>query len=383
MAFPTLYRSIEDYTTDQIARIQLNGAPITDFTFGGAGRTLLESVGTVLSKQSLVLDQLQRDVFVATATGDFLDRRAADFQVLRKSAVAATGTIRATRQATNGALSIPAGWGALQTKPVTGQTSVSFVTTGTLDFADTVATADAPAQCVVGGAIGNLADQTQLLAVNPINGIQTDGGFKAQGAFAGGVDVETDDQLRVRIPIEVQGRVGGTDLAFLAAALRVPGVLSGKVLRAGDARFDTSVVSPGNVEVYYEGTGGLLSQVTSEAATAARTNQQVSAFQAATVNALADVVVFALTGTDTGLLTANAKAALKATVENTGVGEKARYSIAIQGLHAIPEVVSVGIPFNDFRKASDPDNTVGDIDPGSNRVLALPDGNITVAVSLI
>jgi hypothetical protein len=67
------------------------------------------------------------------------------------------------------------------------------------------------------------------------------------------VDAETDDQLRARVPIEVQGRVKGTPAALLAAALRIPGVTSANVLEAGDTRTSGGTIAAGACEVYYEG----------------------------------------------------------------------------------------------------------------------------------
>lgn len=382
MAATSLYKSPEEYLAAAIAKVQAQGSKITDFSIESAARALYEGLAAMLSEHSLVVDQLRSDSYLATAVGAALDRKAGDYQVGRKAAQMASGTIRLTRQATGTAVTIPAGFGDLVTTPAPGLPSIAFRTTenavfGTADTFKVVA-----AVAVVGGAAGNIAANTGLLFTTPVAGFAVDGGAKAETTFGGGVDAESDDALRFRVPLEVQARVKGRKESFLAAALRIPGVESAQVLQAGDTKPDTSTVPGGNVFVYYEGAAGLLAAVQTECSNAAVAGQLVTVVTATAKPVIADLTVFCDAGVDVVALAAAVKAAVLAVVNVVGVGGSGRSSNAIRAVQQIEEVVSQTIPWTDLRFATATDNTFGDLvaPVGSYPTLALVDVAVTVSV---
>lgn len=379
----SIYQAPEDYIELLIASIQAGGSKLTDFHVGGATRSFFEAQAVGLSAHSLILDQMRRDMHLATAAGEALDARGNDLQVARKAGVVATGTVTISRPAAGAAVTIPAGWAQLLTQPAPGQTPIAFQTTEDAVFAggDTSKTVAAVALTV--GAIGNIASGTVLYPNQPVSGFQTDGGFAAGSTFAAGVDVESDDAYRKRIPIEVQGRVNGTDVALEAGALSVPGVSSANVLVAGATRANGSTVPAGSVEVYYQGSSGLLTAVQSAAGLKSTSNQNVTAFTAAIQRLVVNCTVFAKTGTDTAALAAAVAAAIQAIVNATGVGNTVYLSSVVQAIDALTGVIGVTVPFTDFRKFTDGAGSSSSITPSPDLYADLQLADCTVAVSLI
>lgn len=378
------YQTPDAYLLQMIARVQAAGSAISDFSAGSVTRTFYEGLAAGLSEQSLVVDQLEQDSYLATATAAALDRKAGDYQVTRLPAVAATGTIRLTRQAAGTALTLPAGFGELATIPVPGQPSQTFLTTADAVFgtADTSIVVNGVA--VTAGAAGNIAALTTLLPVNPVAGFQTNGGFRAETTFANGVDVETDVALRKRVPIAVQGRVKGRPEAFLAAALGVPGVLSAAVLKAGDTRSDGTIVPAGTLEVYYEGASTLLTPVTTAALGATVLGQSsVPVAQATAERTVVNVTVFAQTGVDTTALATAVRLAIKTVVNAAAIGQTVYSADVIKAVAGVPGVVSQTIPYADLRKFTAAPGTFGNVVPGSTRYPDLQDADVTVAVTLL
>lgn len=349
----SVFMPVETALAQMITQLQQSGSKISDFSTGSGARSIFEAAAIVWSSNSSTADQLQRDAYLDTATGDALDALGLNnWMVARKPSVQAAGEITITRQSTSGALTIPAGWGQLATSPsVPGQLGVAVVTTQDADFATGVATAAVTAQAVLGGASGDLTVSTLLTPMSPINTVDSQTGYEVTTAFTGGVDAETDDAYRARIPVAVQGRVLGRDTSFLAAALSVPGVLSANVLGPGATRGDSTTVGTGIIEVYFQGSTGLLTAVTSAVDNAATFGQTPSAFAAVSLTGArgaqvvdVTVTVYCQPGTDPTALAAAVQAALVAYVNATGVGNNVDYSGVVEAVLAVPGVVSVGLP---------------------------------------
>lgn len=382
MAVTSLFRDTDSIIGASIADLQGNGSALTDFTFGSTIRTVLEAQAVVVSQQSLALDQLSQDVHLATATGAALDAKGGDYLVPRKGGIAASGQITLTRPASGVAVTIPAGWTQLLTAPAPGQTPLAFATTQDAVFGSSDVTKTVSAVAVLAGAAGNIADQTPLFPVDPVSGFPTDTGFKAQGAFANGVDPETDDAYRTRIRTTVQGRVNGSSNAFVAAATGVNGVTYANVLGAGATRANGTIVPAGSVEVYYEGASGVSSAVLSACQNASTENQSVSVFTATLLRIICNLTVIAPTGADPVALTAAVVAAAQAAVGAVGVGAdngKLRVSTVIQAVNALTNVRAVSLPFADFRKSTDAGGTYGDITVPADSYASLAATDITVA----
>jgi uncharacterized phage protein gp47/JayE len=392
MALRSLFKAAEEYLVSMIAAVQAGGSKLTDFNTGSVTRTFYEGLASGLSEQSAVADQLRQDSYLATATGDALDLKAADYQVTRKAAVKATGTVRITRTGTGlGAVTIPAGWGALATIPAPGVPSLSYVTLADAVFpifaGPGTQTIDVSGEAVIAGTTGNNSQgagvETVVLPLSPVAGFITASDFKLRGPWSGGVDAERDADLRARVPLEVQARVKGRKSSFEAAALRVPGVTGAQVLQAGEARSDATLVPAGGVETYFKGLASHLAQVQSEVTAAASAGQNATAFLAASERIIANLTVYALSGVDTAALAIAVRDTVMAVVNAGSVGGTVRYSEAVRAVHELAAVEGVALPFAQFRKSTAAPGTAADIVAAATKYPDLVTGDVTVTVTLI
>jgi uncharacterized phage protein gp47/JayE len=404
----SVYRTVTQYLTQMIQDVQASGSLITDFNIGSVARVLLEAEAAGLSYQSMVADQLNIDGYLDTATGAALDDLAGNFQVTRLPSMLATGEVTITRSQSSYGLSIPAGWATLSTIPEPSVESVDVVTLDDAVFAPGQVSVSVPAQALAGGRSGNLAGGQPLLPTVPVQGVSSTGGFATKDQWAGGVDAETDDALRYRIPLVVQGRVKGTRVSVLGSVLSVPGVIGANVLQAGDTRGDGTTIPAGTFEVYYRGSDGLLSAVQSATENASVLNQNGDAFASvdlggpimlsATFDALGAGLTFpqrgamrtivALTvyvnpGTDYAITAGDVFNAIMGYVNVRTVGERALLSRVINLLHQIPAVISVGLPVTDFRLSTDLVGTAADVVPLSDSYVNLVASDLSIAISTL
>lgn len=390
----SLYKSVDTIVNEMIADLQASGSKITDFTIGSGARDLLEAWAVNASTTSLQADQLRKDMLLATATGQALDDKAADLLVARKPGVQATGVITATVASPAASpILIPGGWGQLSTVPTPGVTPVAVVTLADATIGVGQTSVAIPAQAVLVGAQGNLPATTKLIPQSPIAGISTQDGFTVTTAFTGGVDVETDDAFRARIPIEVQGRATGTKAAYQAAALRVPGVSSAGVLVPGDNRSQLTTVGLGEVEVYYKGAASLVAEVFSAvqavkvtgafAYTGRHANAVDGGFFGPAILVRLDLAatIGVLDGSDTTALAAAAKAAATAYVDSVPVGGTVYQSLIIEAIRAVPGVLTVNVPLTTLCKHSA--GTVGDVSVYGDSYPSLDPADQTISVYTI
>lgn len=386
---PSIYRSVTDYIVASIASLQQNNSAITDFTIGSTAKTILEALGVQLSLQSLTANQLRLDMFLATATGSALDDKAADFLVFRKAAVQAAGTLTISIPGgAPGTILIPAGFAPLSTIASAGGVQQAVITTEDLTIPAAATTATVAAQALVGGAAGNLTGGVIVVPQTGVAGIASNGGFTIGTAFTSGADAETDTQLRIRVPIDVQGRVNGTRNAYLAAALRVPGVMSANVLGGGQARADASTVPAASVEVYYEGAASLAAAV--QAAVTAAGVLNAAAVVGRTGGpigpGLLDRLIASLTitckiGSDIVAIGAAASQAAQDTVNAVAVGGTVYQSDVIQAVRTVAGVITVNVPFTNLCRFGAA--TVGDIAEPGDTYPNLLAADVTVAVLTI
>lgn len=187
-----------------VAAAQAAAQTALDFTVGSALLAIGEAVAlTCLWLQYLAL-QIVALTRAATSTGSDLDSWMADFGVERIGSVASVGVLTPYRANPSVQVVIPVGW---QVSTADGSVTVA-VTLDTTNSAwsptlngyvlpVSANSINIPAQATVGGAAANV--QAGLLTVidSPITGIDS---VSNSAAFAGGIDGETDAQLRARFP---------------------------------------------------------------------------------------------------------------------------------------------------------------------------------------
>jgi uncharacterized phage protein gp47/JayE len=161
----------------------------------------------------LYIDWLALQLLPDTAETEWLDRHAAIWLPNggRKPATFASGSVTAT--GIIGSI-LP------QATQLTGQTGVLYETLAQI----TIGTGPTPVdvRAVDPGIAGNLDQGSSLAFVNAIAGVD---GTVTVVAMTGGVDVESDDELRERVLERIQQPpMGGAQYDYVAWAKQVPGV---------------------------------------------------------------------------------------------------------------------------------------------------------------
>lgn len=219
---------------------ELSGASINDDSDVGIRMKVL--AGEVFSLQNNV-EWLKNQMFARTAVGEQLEYLALERGLTRKSAVHSVGTLKFMRDvALNYDLDIPKGTvcatnGIDPVRVVTIEGSV-------LKAGETSVTV--AAQSENGGAMQNTGAETVKIMVTPPPGITA---VINDDAFVGGMDAETDEELRERLMDSYKNVSNGTNSAFYKNfVLKYDGVYSASV-----AAKERGV---GTVDIYVAAKGG-------------------------------------------------------------------------------------------------------------------------------
>lgn len=210
----------------QIRQALLLAEPDLDTTVGSVTRKIIDAISEPIA--SAYADQflLHYQYDIDSKVGANLDDFAGVFGFVRLPARRSVGTVTFSRQtaATNNII-VPAGMQiATSGSPAIVFTTIvpSIMLTGSLSIT-------IPVQAVVGGALGNVASNSIVRTVTPLQGITS---FANQAATTGGADAESDDQLRARFKATIFRNLAGTEPMFLAIALSNLFVTQANVLGA-------------------------------------------------------------------------------------------------------------------------------------------------------
>ena len=213
-------RKADEITRDAIATFLANQSEITDVLPGTPEHDLIERIFAAGSESLyFAVVSAMDDFYIRTASGDALDKRAADYGLTRIAKSAATGTVRFTGTAGS---SVPA-----LTKVQVPATDESAAIVFSTDLAVTIpalgTTVDAPVTAEVAGASGNTSANTvtEFLAGLP-SGISA---VTNPQRINSGTDRESDDSLRQAIFDFYTSLTRGTVFSIEFDARRVPGVL--------------------------------------------------------------------------------------------------------------------------------------------------------------
>lgn len=174
-------------------------------------------------------DRMLDQGFAETATGEDLDRKAADMGVDRKSATYASGTVTVTGVA---GASVPKG-GLVASDTV----SFAFISDAVIPASGTI---DAPVECTSPGARGNVPAGAIKSFPKTLEGLRT---VTNRAAIKNGYDEETDDDLRDRYYIKMRTpATSGNRWHYLGWAKEVTGVGDAKVFPLRDGPGTVGVV---------------------------------------------------------------------------------------------------------------------------------------------
>lgn len=239
-----MYKTYDQIVSEMQQDMIASGSLATDFTDGSQIQTMIQVASRALYSPWYMLEQLVELFFVMTTDGPFLDLRVEERGVTRKPGVASAGNITFTRTTASpvGTL-VPSG-----TVFSTLDGLVEVTTTADDNLAVGWETGQASVNGTAVGVLGNLAAGTALQVAGPsVTGLQTIA--VGPGALTGGVDAETDDQMRARYLQVVQNPVdGGTAADYKIWADEVTGITNVSVfpLARGNGTVDI-VVSNGGI----------------------------------------------------------------------------------------------------------------------------------------
>lgn len=264
-------------------------------------------------KEQVNLEFIKKQMFVETATGEYLDLHATDRGLSRKDSVKATGKVKFSISAALEAdLNIPAG----TVVATSGSVTYQYVTDS--DAVLTEGSLSVVVNCTAkeGGADSNAIAGKVNILVTTVPGIET---VKNTTAFKGGTDAESDDSLRKRIIDSYSAISNGTNKAYYrSVALSVAGVTEASVV--------PKVSGEGTVDVYIcnnrtKPTTALVNQVQKIMDEAREINVIVFVLPASPVSVELGFMITVEEGYDFNTVAENVKKAVKDYVNTLPIGE--------------------------------------------------------------
>ena len=209
-------RQVQTLVRDQV-RANLEGA---DANIPNSILRVLSDVAAAMCHLTLQMqDWLARQLLPDTAESEWLERHAnmwlknVDGTTGRKLATLASGQVALTGVAWT---IVPAG------TRLVGEQTLEYETTEQVFLAAGNAATPTPARALDPGVGGNLAPGTTMTLLQPISGVN---GSAFVVVMDGGVDEESDDQLRSRVLLRIrEPPQGGAAIDYEHWALSVPGV---------------------------------------------------------------------------------------------------------------------------------------------------------------
>jgi len=206
---PSLQQIIDRIEADFTTRVENAASFLRRSVYKIFARAYGGAVYTLYGYLNFIKDQL----FITSADAEYLEQHGLEYGIIRKSAVKATGGARVT--GTNGYI-VPEGTELQFIDDQVYLLDEAVVIAG--GYADIVVTAK------VAGTAGNQNPAATLTFVSPLVGINTSVTVDSLGIL-GGLDQETDDELRERILTRKrQPPHGGADFDYSSWALEVSGV---------------------------------------------------------------------------------------------------------------------------------------------------------------
>lgn len=232
--------------------------PDLDTTVGSTVRKILDAVGEVIAEGYIDHYLLDYQYDIDAKHGPDLDDFVALFGFTRLPAKRATGSMTFARATTATAdVFIPYG---SQVASV-GRLPQIFSTIVPAIIVTGQSTVTVPVQAAIGGVRGNVAAQSVTRRVTPIEGVSS---FNNVEAMIGGVEAESDNELRFRFKRTIFRNLAGTEQQFLGTALDDPAVTQANVIGASKRRREqieivaqtaTSIIT--NAKYVYPGTAVL------------------------------------------------------------------------------------------------------------------------------
>lgn len=270
-----VFKNRSSIFSDMQSYLQSLSPQLTDFNVGSVLNSILDAPSAEMEQLWNALITAFSAAYVATATGEDLDNKAADFGLIRKTATSAIGYVTFGRSSSyNQDFTIPIGT-IVQTTSTTTTPALQFQTTAEAILpAGQLNVSSVPITSALSGAAYNITANMITQMSTPPAGIET---VANPTATAGGTNNESDDDLKTRIPLYLSSLARGTRDSLEAAALSVNGVASVSIFED----FYDDPITPGYVEVYVADSSGNATD-----AMIAAVQTQVDAYRAVAVTVM-------------------------------------------------------------------------------------------------
>lgn len=220
-------RDFETMVESVLDRIVASNTGLTNIYPGSVIRTIVEAILAESDIQYYQIQQLYGAMGIDDAEGEDLDRLVSVLGIVRKSATKCTGTVtfgRSTESLSDIAIQYAQ---VVATRPSVSGDIIEFMVTAT--DAELVAgqlTVDVAVEALVAGNVYIAADAMTIMGT-PIIGIE----YVTNGSIiSGGLDEESDDDLRDRAKNALSALGKGTNNAIRNALLAIPGVLDAMMI---------------------------------------------------------------------------------------------------------------------------------------------------------
>jgi uncharacterized phage protein gp47/JayE len=179
-------------------------------------RKIIDTVADTIASASIDQYVLQYQYDIDSKAGSDLDKFVALFGFARQSGRQATGIVTFSRQ-TPSTTDVPIAAGTQVQRPGSSvNTSVLFFTTATVVLVAGTTEVDAPVEAAIVGPLGNVPAGTITVLVDGNGDLST---VTNENGTAGGADIESDAELRVRFKNTIFRNIAGTQDQYLALAI--------------------------------------------------------------------------------------------------------------------------------------------------------------------
>lgn len=228
-------------------KLGTSNSKITNWTVGGVFRTLVETCCWCVSQLYTLLEKVVPMGFLDHSTGTWLEFKAADVGLVRRTAKKATGKVIFSRETdVDRAVSIPSG-SIVKTEMQNDGNELRFFTTENVVIPAGTASLEVPVKAEFDGAAYNVGQGYIRVLVTHIPGIDAVTNA-ADWLVEEGADQESDVALRKRYKLRWNElATGSTALAYESWAYQVPGVMDVAVNDSnprGDGTVDVIIASP-------------------------------------------------------------------------------------------------------------------------------------------
>lgn len=217
----------EQLVNDIITKFKSKAGDNIDFSDGEPLKTLIEAIAQEMDIQYWQLENIEKSSYIDSAENDDLTELVKIIGVERKGAIKSVGEVTFLRETP--ALQdyvIPTGT-IVSTYPDNDNFSIQFKTTEQKSILTGGTSVNIAIESVEGGSDKNIVSSKVVYIVNPPNGIES---VINSNPISGGEDEETDEELRERAKLSLDGKGLGTAPSLKSNIEAITGVASASVV---------------------------------------------------------------------------------------------------------------------------------------------------------